>query len=1026
MELGSATVSVASDVASGADLASENFVAALPYGLAPGTYFIGVELDIGNTVEEQGLRPDGSGVDGETNNLFFSNLPVLQVNGITLQVALDDGNSPIALGTFEDEPGSAAFWFGRDDAGDSIPEDNQTFEEAEGAQTPVINAGDYAAFTLDVATSSVVRFKWGILSGSDQNVLTVSVNGVVVDSISGDVSLDEIDPGILVPDNGTVEWRYTKGAATQGDFAVVDDVRVELNNQPDLVLSAINYTPGEYILDVAGIGGAPNQLLGTEYLDISVEATNQGEDVIATQFTSADLEVRLSTDRVYGNADDILLGTVSQVEGDLLSGSLIRFIGPIQLGDSIPENSYYLIAKVDSNDEVAEFSEENNIFITENRDVEIKRLPALRIYNPNPLALSESIDGINNYLDPRDAGVVEVAFDIDDELNYYAEGPMRLRFSVQNIGLDRIEASETWTVQFRLRGARRDDLSDAVDIQGIIDAFDPDIELGDFTVTEQMDGRSEAQPTGDILDFDVELALPSGARLNDIIDEELSISDYLWIVVVELDSTDAIEESEIIRESPTLVAPSGRPWWIISLSEALLANHSATNGDPGDGMFGISGQPFLIDGGDWELIYFGNPTITEEGFLAYAFNRNPADSDTAGGQFPGTYGVTTFEGDDVFSITFDALTRATDISYVVEAADTLPITPTATGYTVLATVDGPFDELTGSSSLTGDGGLIDEANVLGVLDQGYTARITVKDDQIVGATPSRFLQVRVSYDSLSAAWDPLAAGIADPNERGLFDDGDGDGESNIAEWLTGTIIDPFVPDGVTASDAELLVASYFANRGVVPFTPNRGPFDDFDSDGFSNLLEIAFGTDPILASSIPSLSVIEKYVADEMLLLNVIPGINGATQASLAPATDFDGDGESNLVELQLGTDPSVGGSFFGADEVDVLVAEGLAAVNAFNDTSTAADDGSFLPSGDFDTGGATNLAELAFGSDPNDAGADDGPLDTVGEVDTEVDSFIDANFTPGTYLAADDPDLDGFNNLEEIALGTNPLVSNP
>ena len=107
--------------------------------------------------------------------------------------------------------------------------------------------------------------------------------------------LAEVNPLILVPDDGLVTWRYTKNTPTQDDFAVVDNIRVETNSLPDLVLTGLNYTPGEYILDVAGYVDAPNQLLGTEYLDISVEASNVGETIPATNFSSGDIEVRLSS-----------------------------------------------------------------------------------------------------------------------------------------------------------------------------------------------------------------------------------------------------------------------------------------------------------------------------------------------------------------------------------------------------------------------------------------------------------------------------------------------------------------------------------------------------------------------------------------------------------------------------------------------------------------------------------------------------------------------------------------------------------
>ena len=105
---------------------------------------------------------------------------------------------------------------------------------------------------------------------------------------------------------------------------------------------------------------------------------------------------------------------------------------------------------------------------------------------------------------------------------------------------------------------------DAGAFVSVIDTFNVTIELGDFTVQELMEGRSDAKPNGDILDFDLDLALPSGARLNDIIDPDFAIADYLWLIEIKLDSTDVVRESEIVREDPALVAPTGLPWWIFN------------------------------------------------------------------------------------------------------------------------------------------------------------------------------------------------------------------------------------------------------------------------------------------------------------------------------------------------------------------------------------------------------------------------------------------------------------------------------
>ena len=116
----------------------------------------------------------------------------------------------------------------------------------------------------------------------------------------------------------TVRWTFSKNSAA-GDFqdaGWLDQLRILDFAEPELVLTELNYVAGTYVLDVSAISGAPDQKLGTSTLDITIQAQNQGEDLdpAVGAFTSADLEVRLSTDRIYGNVDDILLGSFAQVE----------------------------------------------------------------------------------------------------------------------------------------------------------------------------------------------------------------------------------------------------------------------------------------------------------------------------------------------------------------------------------------------------------------------------------------------------------------------------------------------------------------------------------------------------------------------------------------------------------------------------------------------------------------------------------------------------------------------------------------
>ncbi len=70
-------------------------------------------------------------------------------------------------------------------------------------------------------------------------------------------------------------------------------------------------------------------------------------------------------------------------------------------------------------------------------------------------------------------------------------------------------------------------------------------------------------------------------------------------------------------------------------------------------------------------------------------------------------------------------------------------------------IDGPYNELTGATSLTGDGGLLlSEGNVTSVLDQGYSARVTVKDSQDVTVDPMRFIRVLVDSVPVNPVPDP--------------------------------------------------------------------------------------------------------------------------------------------------------------------------------------------------------------------------------------------------------------------------------
>ena len=81
----------------------------------------------------------------------------------------------------------------------------------------------------------MVPFAWGTAALRGDNVLSLKLNGIVIRSISGDTPIDTIDPAVLVPDNSTLTWTYTKGANTSGDVAYVDNI---VTGRPPRVASA--------------------------------------------------------------------------------------------------------------------------------------------------------------------------------------------------------------------------------------------------------------------------------------------------------------------------------------------------------------------------------------------------------------------------------------------------------------------------------------------------------------------------------------------------------------------------------------------------------------------------------------------------------------------------------------------------------------------------------------------------------------------------------------------------------------------
>ena len=129
--------------------------------------------------------------------------------------------------------------------------------------------------------------------------------------------------------------------------------------------------------------------------------------------------------------------------------------------------------------------------------------------------------------------------------------------------------------------------------------------------------------------------------------------------------------------------------------------------------------------------------------LEYALNRNPLVADGAGTDLLTSFGITEIEvggnTDNYLSLTFDFVLQTSDLTYDVQGADNVTFTTNAS---TLVFIDPPYTgNGVGAGSLTGDGGLTSDPLVLAAVDNGYSARVTVRDNVSMSAAPTRFMRV---------------------------------------------------------------------------------------------------------------------------------------------------------------------------------------------------------------------------------------------------------------------------------------------
>ncbi len=265
--------------------------------------------------------------------------------------------------------------------------------------------------------------------------------------------------------------------------------------------------------------------------------------------------------------------------------------------------------------------------------------------------------------------------------------------------------------------------------------------------------------------------------------------------------------------------------------------------------------------------------------------------------------------------------------------------------------------------------------------RGLTAFTVTGQKAFVDAlsvTGGRLASVSLDGDSLSDDWE-----MANFGDLAAGDDGDqdGDGVSNLEEFLGGT--DPNSAD----TDGDGLPDAWELAHGTDPLANDASA--DPDQDGLTNLQEWQHGTNPF------STDTDDDWMPDTW---EIDHGLDpAADDADLDP----DGDSLSNLEEYQAGLDPQV------ADADGDGLPDGVEIKTWHTDPTDPDTDGDGMPDG----------WEALNGTDPL---VSDAALDPDGDQLSNLDEFL-----AGTDPLDADTDGDGVSDRDELlASFTDPLVA--
>ncbi|HBR92632.1 MAG TPA: hypothetical protein DEA90_00530, partial [Opitutae bacterium] len=871
-----------------------------------GDYYLGVWANYTHELSESNL----------TNNLLYSAAAAVQLEvaytipEVLEQAGAGDHNLDLLDASEDWTLGGQGRWYPVGDADEVFDPDAENDTSLRSPSEGMVQDGE-ASISALVEGPKLIRFSWRGDFGSSTDVASFYVNDVPVTreyngAGAGSMTLSSEDDGSWVEE----QYLLPEGLnEIRWTFSRVDDAQsqgvVYLDN---LRFEEVTDRVDLAISSVDYAGGT--YALERDALALTVNVLNRGSMPSGFAYNDLDLEVRLGLSQDFDEASQII-GNLAVVDV-LDEGQRLIFQGDIDLPVNLEEGSYYLLARVKSLDpDFEEFTYdtgtqllENNDYASSLQDLSIQHLPQL----------------------------VVRATDVENEKVFYPKESIRFDWELQNIGLGDIPYGTELTQTIELWSVGADVVDPSLeDAEKILD-------LGSVTEVTALPGRLTADNTSQsTIAYKQLYRLPSQAELlaalgevdggledlnAAVISSLAALEEYQFFLVLirdqsidqssDLNVTAMMSESFRVSAFPYDTGLDASSDVDASLDYVLW--DSFQDGRIPWGAIAPSSESLdTLGGGAYEQLYY------------YAFNLPLLTNlSTASPDLSRVDNVTSYNqtrtvvdsGTSYRAITFDIVRGASDLVYRVQRDN-------GSGWETWIDIQPPYlDTLYGLSA-------------------GYVGSRTLSD---VNASDG--------IDSLLEL-DEVIVSAVDNNYTATVTVRADDNSSNMR-----VVVIPLEEEPL-----EQFVIDYFTGNDEYNYQLME-PLQDYDSDGSSNIVELQLGRDPISDADANSTSALENFVAEAFA---VDYGLFDPIPADLAPEDDYDGDGMSNLAELQLGSDPTDISDIATTDASDSALAEAFAAEGILVGESydgTIVEVADLAADADFDGDGESNLYEWALGGD--------------------------------------------------------------